>query len=59
MWNEPSKAKLAKIPKLYETENIRVTGNGNRTRDVFFSKEHHHLPLGVIITNLKNVLKSI
>ena len=22
MWNEPSEARLAKIPKLYETENI-------------------------------------
>ena len=22
MWNEPSKERLAKIPKLYETENI-------------------------------------
>jgi hypothetical protein len=24
MWNEPSKERLAKIPKLYETENIRL-----------------------------------
>jgi hypothetical protein len=24
MWNEPSKERLAKIPKLYETENVRL-----------------------------------
>ena len=24
MWNEPSKERLAKIPRLYETENIRL-----------------------------------
>jgi hypothetical protein len=26
MWNEPSKQRLAKIPKLYETENIPLAG---------------------------------
>jgi len=24
MWNEPSKERLAKIPKLYETENVPI-----------------------------------
>ena len=24
MWNEPSKERLAKIPRLYETENTRL-----------------------------------
>ena len=23
MWNEPSKERLSKIPRLYETENVR------------------------------------
>jgi hypothetical protein len=24
MWNEPSRERLAKIPRLYETENVRL-----------------------------------
>ena len=30
MWNEPTKEELAKIPRLYETEDIPLKNNSSR-----------------------------